>query len=93
MVPGANDVDCPGAGGARDQTDPRYELPKTLEDLLPYYSESSVGMRELLHDRSSDSAWTGTEPPLLVLHTPRNGWRTACVRSQLPAFARRRPVF
>jgi hypothetical protein len=69
--------------------DPRYELPPVLEDILPYYSESSVGMRELLHDRSSDQAWDWhREGSALVLHTPPDeGWTTACVRSELPGVA------
>ena len=76
------------AGPDDDQQDPRYELPKMLEDLLPYYSESSVGMRELLHDRSSDKAWDWHRAGArLVLHTPPNaGWNIACVRSRLPTF-------
>jgi hypothetical protein len=81
---------CEGAGSPdADQQDPRYELPKVLEDFLPYYSESSVGMRELLHDRSSDRAWDWhRKGATLLLHTPRNaGWNTACVRTELPAFS------
>ncbi|MEO8452994.1 MAG: hypothetical protein ABI647_24605, partial [Gemmatimonadota bacterium] len=50
---------------------------------------SSVGMRELLHDRSSDNAWAWRRTDSsLVLHTPVSaGWKIACVHSQLPAFA------
>jgi len=81
---------CEGAFSPdAEQQDPRYQLPKVLEDLLPYYSESSVGMRELLHDRSSDRAWDWHRSgATLVLHTPRNaGWNTACVRTELPKFS------
>jgi hypothetical protein len=36
-----------------------------LEDYLPYYSESSVEWRELLHQRSSDASWSSrpANPP------------------------------
>ncbi len=84
-------ADTCGQDAARpdaDRQDPLHELPKMLEDLLPYYSESSVGMRELLHDRSSDKAWDWHRAGArLVLHTPPNaGWNIACVHSQLPTF-------
>lgn len=78
-----------GARPDAQEQDPRHELPTLLEDLLPFYSESSVGMRELLHDRSSDGVWhwhrTDTT---LVLHSAQTaGWDIACVRSALPTFA------
>jgi hypothetical protein len=87
---GVIDDVCKDATAAdADRQDPRYELPKVLEDFLPYYSESSVGMRELLHDRSSDHAWDWhRNGAILKLHTPRNaGWNTACVSTELPAFS------
>ena len=36
-----------------------------LEDYLPYYSESSVEWRELLHERASDTSWSSrpADPP------------------------------
>jgi hypothetical protein len=36
-----------------------------LEDYLPYYSESSVEWRELLHEHASDTAWSSraSDPP------------------------------
>jgi hypothetical protein len=83
------DVCKEASGPDAEQQDPQYELPKVLEDFLPYYSESSVGMRELLHDRSSDRAWDWhRDGATLVLHTPRNaGWNTACVSTELPKFS------
>jgi hypothetical protein len=39
-----------------------------LEGYLPYYSESSVQIRELLHDRAPDDAWSwSTAGPILEL--------------------------
>jgi len=32
-------------------------LLRLLEDILPYFSEASVGWRELLHDQSDDGTW------------------------------------
>ena len=62
------------------------ELPKPLEDLLPYYSETSVGMRELLHDRSSDDAWQWQRSDSrLVLRTPSTtAGQTLCLQSSVP---------
>jgi hypothetical protein len=33
-------------------------LPGMLEELLPFYSESSVHLRELVHDRAADQSWS-----------------------------------
>jgi hypothetical protein len=33
-------------------------LPKIFEELLPFYSESSVHLRELMHDRAADRSWS-----------------------------------
>ena len=33
-------------------------LPETLEELLPFYSESSVHLRELVHDQAADESWS-----------------------------------
>ena len=33
------------------------DVPEGLEELLPFYSESSIGLRELTHDRAYDQRW------------------------------------
>ena len=60
------DIYLPSFGTTVIQTDSTHQrdgdaplldpLPSALEPLLPYYSEFSVAMRELLHDQSSDQA-------------------------------------
>jgi hypothetical protein len=78
----------PGAAGAAesDGENRRTELPKALEELLPYYSESSVGMRELLHDRSSDGAWLWqrTNGSITLQARAESGGDIVCVRSTVP---------
>ncbi|MEO8260735.1 MAG: cache domain-containing protein [Acidobacteriota bacterium] len=37
------------------------DVPEGLEELLPFYSESSVGLRELTHDRAYDQRWQWCE--------------------------------
>ena len=64
----------------------RSELPKLLEEMLPYYSESSVGMRELLHDSATDKAWQWRRTPrhLTLLARAQSGNDKICVRSAVP---------
>jgi hypothetical protein len=80
-------AECDSAAGAPNaQQDQRTELPKGIEELLPYYSESSVGMRELLHDRSSDdNGWEWRRAGLRLTLQPRaEGGDVICVRSDVP---------
>ena len=46
-------AECAGGGPATDSE----SLPGFLEELLPYYSESSVRLRELMHGGADDNRW------------------------------------
>lgn len=79
----SNCVSDRAAAGHTDQ-----ELPEFLEALLPYYSESSVGMRELVHDRSSgDGGWDWHRPAAkLTLHMASAATANPfCIESSLPS--------
>jgi len=58
------------SGPAEPHTHEEGIIAGLLEQYLPYYSERSVQMRELLlHDRAKDGAWwwTGTNPQLTLI--------------------------
>lgn len=49
----------------------KHALPELIEELLPFYSESSVRFRELVHDQSADESWRWTQSrDKLFLHSP-----------------------
>ncbi|HEV2983092.1 MAG TPA: hypothetical protein VGX46_01835 [Vicinamibacterales bacterium] len=50
--PNANNVERPPVDSTNADT-----LAETVEELLPFYSESSVHLREMVHARSSDGRW------------------------------------
>jgi hypothetical protein len=62
-------------------------LPAVVEELLPFYSESSVHFRELVHDRAADQSWGWSRSgPSLFLHLPATGPATfASVKPPLVA--------
>ena len=85
------------AGASASLLDPGGLIQSVLEEYLPYYSERSVQMRELLlHERATDHAWwwlddvqpalvlkgAGAEPSLLV--------NSSAPRSPGESWARRR---
>ena len=37
-------------------------IPELLEERLPFYSESSVRLREMVHDRAADHSWSWRHP-------------------------------
>ena len=45
------------AGTCRPNAPTVDDIPEGLEELLPFYSESSIGLRELTHDRAYDQRW------------------------------------
>jgi hypothetical protein len=45
------------AGTCRPDAPSIDDVPEGLEELLPFYSESSIGLRELTHDRAYDQRW------------------------------------
>jgi hypothetical protein len=53
------------AGTCRADAPSIDDVPEGLEELLPFYSESSIGLRELTHDRAYDQRWQWCE---------RDGW-------------------
>jgi hypothetical protein len=88
---GEGACETPDAPDHVPHQDARSELPKPIEDLLPYYSEASVSMRELLHDRASDDAWawhrSGSN---LRMHSPastevRDVGQMLCLNSTVPS--------
>jgi len=55
-----NPASCADSGDSRGQADadnPSAVIPEMLEEFLPFYSESSVHLRELVHDRAADQSW------------------------------------
>src|SRR5262249_17929667 len=49
----------------------RNALPEMIEEILPFYSESSVRLRELVHDTTADGSWEGKHrDTALLLHVP-----------------------
>lgn len=62
-------------------------LPSLLEEYLPYYAESSVEMRELLHDHAADGSWSSCRggDGHLWLHVRSDASDGLVVRSSLPA--------
>ena len=50
------DLSARGATGANAVVQSSV-LPEILEELLPFYSESSVQLRELVHDQAADERW------------------------------------
>jgi len=64
---------------------PRDVIPEFVEELLPFYSEFSVRLRELVHDRTADGSWEWRqEGRNLLLYRPA-GVTTAAVSSTVPA--------
>lgn len=61
---------------------------EVLEPFLPYYSESSVAMRELLHDESNDNThrWTREPGGQLVMTGVDHGEGPLTITSTVPAF-------
>lgn len=59
-----------------------------LEPLLPYYSESSVQMRELLHDEANDNThwWDRDSNGRLVLTSVEDAKRPLTISSVVPSF-------
>jgi hypothetical protein len=55
----ATDERRQGAGGTGKPEEAAHHdlLQSLLEEYLPYYAESSVEMRELLHDQAADESW------------------------------------
>jgi len=70
----------------RDRTD--ADFVELLEPFLPYYSESSVAMRELLHDEANDNThrWNREPGGRLVLTGVDHGKGTLMISSIVPAF-------
>jgi hypothetical protein len=65
-------------------------LASTLEEYLPYYTESSVEMRELFHQRADDGSWSSAKSGhTLDVHVPRYlGGASLTLTSNLPALGR-----
>ena len=60
-----------------------------LEDHMPYYTEFSVEMRELLHHQADDRSWSSTRTPLRELELTTAGYRpekAVTVSSKLPSW-------
>jgi hypothetical protein len=82
--------DPQGAGHASRRLDTSSAaadpLPSLLESLLPYYSEASIAMRELLHDRADDDAWRWdkTNGQLTLTRSPTDPNRSLTVVSVVP---------
>ena len=68
-------------------------LLELLEEYLPYYAESSVFMRELMHDRAADGSWQSdrTTRGCLKLQLEQGATRAILVKSALPDAAPRWP--
>jgi len=70
----------------RERTD--TDFVELLEPFLPYYSESSVAMRELLHDEANDNThrWNREPGGRLVLTGVDHGQGPLTISSIVPAF-------
>src|SRR5262249_10978630 len=65
-------------------------LTEIIEEILPFYSDSSVQLRELVHDKAADDSWEwkrrGTELLLLLhLHVAPDA-RQPQATSRVPSF-------
>ncbi|MGE5815932.1 MAG: cache domain-containing protein [Acidobacteriota bacterium] len=62
----------------------QYALPELMEELLPFYSEGAVRLRELAHDGTADGSWQWRhEGSTLVFCSP--ALNVAGMRSALPS--------
>jgi hypothetical protein len=86
----ATEVQAVNPPGARELPRPHDEdtVLALLEEYLPYYTEFSVEMRELLHPAADDNSWNSQrEQGVLALTIPRyTPDRALVVRSMLPTW-------
>jgi hypothetical protein len=71
---------------SRDEATHHELLLELLEEYLPYYAESSVFMRELMHDHAADDTWRSnrTSYGCLELRLKQGPDRAVLVKSALP---------
>jgi hypothetical protein len=70
----------------RRATSEEDTLPEVIEEILPFYSESSVRLRELVHDATADSSWKWTHDGAeLFLHVPGDALQPVS-SSRVPTF-------
>ena len=78
---------------SRDEATHHELLLELLEEYLPYYAESSVFMRELMHDHAADDSWRSNRTPggCLELRLKQGPANAVLVKSALPDAAPRWP--
>jgi hypothetical protein len=72
------------AGMCRPDAPSIDDVPEGLEELLPFYSESSIGLRELTHDRAFDQRWQWCDRDGWLLMNLRPPAGDVRYRSELP---------
>ena len=63
----------------------RDVIPEFVEELLPFYSESSVRLRELVHDSTADGSWEWRQEGRNLFFYRPAGVNQAAVSSTVPA--------
>ena len=78
---------------SREEATHHELLLELLEEYLPYCAESSVFMRELMHDHAADNSWRSsrTAGGCLALHLRQGNGKAVLVKSALPDAAPRWP--